>query len=88
MTAKLLSFRIADPREAVTDNLVLLRHEIERNTDMPLSHLYLNAGALLDDFCQAIGLTDAQLQRILGNSYEPICGESPIIIASQIFDAP
>jgi hypothetical protein len=88
MNTKLISFRVADPRDALTDNLILLRQMIERETGLPLQCVSLNAAALLDDFCQAIGLTDAQLQRILGNSYEPICGESPIIIASQIFDAP
>jgi len=63
-----------DPRDALTDNLILLRQMIEYETGLPLQHVNLNAGALLDDICQAIGLTDAQVQRILGNSYDPIAG--------------
>lgn len=63
-----------DPREALTDNLILLRQMIEYETGLPLQYVNLNAGALLDDVCQAIGLTEAQVNRILGNSYDPIAG--------------
>ena len=87
-----LSKFAADPRDELTDNIVLLRQVLERDTGLPIHHLYLNASVLLDDFCRAIGLTDAQVQRILGNGYDPVCDDEtepmiPIASASQIFEA-
>jgi len=57
-------------------SLTMLRQEIENDTGQSLQHLRLDAGALLDDFCQAIGLTEQEIRYVLGTSYDPVVGEA------------
>lgn len=52
--------------------LACLRREIENDTGQPIHHLNLNAAALLDDFCRAIGLEEEQIRYILGSGYPEI----------------
>jgi len=54
------------------ENLILLRRQLEHDTGQSIHHLNLNAAALLDDVCRALGLDDAQICYILGNGYEDI----------------
>ena len=53
-------------------NLILLRRQIENDTGQSIHHLNLNAAALLDDVCRALGLNDTQIRCILGSGYDDI----------------
>jgi hypothetical protein len=53
------------------EKLIALRQQIENDTGQSIHHLNLNAAALLDDFCRAVGLDDAQIRYILGSGYGP-----------------
>ena len=54
------------------ENLILLRRQIEHDTGQSIHHLNLNAAALLDDFCRAVELNDAQIRYILGSGYDDV----------------
>ena len=54
------------------ENLISLRRQIESDTGQSIHYLNLNAAALLDDFCRAVGLDDTQICSILGNGYDKI----------------
>jgi len=54
------------------DKLACLRCEIENDLNESIHYININAAALLDDVCRAIGLTEEQIRYILGSGYSEI----------------